>query len=322
MDTAIIILLFAAGVILIVKGGDFFVDAAAWMAEASGIPKFIVGATIVSFATTLPEIIVSSIAAFEGKVDMAVGNAIGSVTANTALIMAVGILFMPSIIKKRQFIPKALILIAALVALIALSISGGLTFKSSIILFAIFALFIFENIKTADKNNDKKIKKSDKTIKKVIKGKETVKYIIMFIIGAASIVIGSNLLVDNGSAIARMIGVPENIIGLTAIAIGTSLPELVTTITSIIKKQASLSIGNIIGANIIDTTLILPICAAISKGNLPVSYQTIHIDIPFSLMAACIMIIPAIFTGKLSRWQGIASLILYGIYIGILCFIS
>ena len=105
---------------------------------------------------------------------------------------------------------------------------------------------------------------------------------------------------DNGSAIARMIGVPENIIGLTAIAIGTSLPELVTTITSIIKKQASLSIGNIIGANIIDTTLILPICAAISKGNLPVSYQTIHIDIPFSLMAACIMIIPAIFTGKLS----------------------
>ena len=210
MHTAVTLLWFCVGVIFIVKGGDFFVDAASWLAETFGIPKLIVGATVVSFATTLPELLVSSFAAAEGKVDMAIGNAVG-------------------------------------------------------------------------------------------------------------IVVGAQLLVDHGSELARIIGVPERIIGVTVIAIGTSLPELVTTLTAIAKGQSSLSVGNIIGANIIDLTLILPVCALISGGALPVSRTVAMIDLPACLLVGFIALVPALVKKRFMRWQGFTLLGVYAVYLFITC---
>lgn len=308
MEIFIVILMFLLGLFLIIKGGDYFVDAASWIAEVSGIPKFIIGATIVSLATTLPELLVSVIAAMDGKVDIAVGNAVGSVTANTGLIMAVSIIAMPVAIKRKSFGPKGIMLLAAITVLLVFSaINKELSLFGSILLFIIFALFMYDNIRFAKQNvSEEKTKVEGK--------KEIASNIFKFIIGTAGIVIGADLLVDNGSELAAILHVPESIIGVTLIAIGTSLPELVTTITAIAKKQSSLSIGNIIGANIIDTTLILPICSFITGGSLPVAQQSILLDMPACLAIIAIGVVPTIFMSKFSRWQGYLLIGLYVVY--------
>ena len=129
--------------------------------------------------------------------------------------------------------------------------------------------------------------------------------IVKFVLGAAGIVIGADLLVDNASLLASLCGVSDRVISVTIVAIGTSLPELVTTLTAIVKKQASLSAGNIIGANIIDLTLILPVCAVISGGTLPVVGTVGVLDMPACLIIGAVACIPTIITKKFSRWQGI-----------------
>lgn len=312
METFVVVLLFVLGLVLIIKGGDYFVDASSWIAEVSGIPKFIVGATIVSLATTLPELLVSVIASFEGKADMAIGNAIGSVTANTGLIMSISILSIPTVVKLKTFAPKGLLLLTSISVLLAFSyFQHELRTVASIILIVIFSVFIYENIKFARQNvSNKKTKVKNK--------KEVIINIIKFVSGTAGIVIGADLLVDNGSALATIMHIPESIISVTLIAIGTSLPELVTTVSAIIKKESSLSIGNIVGANIIDTTLILPICSFIDGGDLPVSQQSIGLDMPACLGIIAIGIIPTLISKKFSRWQGILMLVLYIGYIAFL----
>ncbi len=298
------LLLFVIGLVLIVKGGDLFVDAASWIAEVSGIPKFIVGATIVSLATTLPEMIVSVMAAVEGKVDMAVGNAVGSVTANTALIFAIAVLFMTVELTRRQYLTKSVILIASSAVVLLASLTGQFQFWGTIVLFLLFFAFIFENVKQA------KLEMHDAE-KPEFSGKELAKNIAMFVFGAAGIVVGSRLLVDSGSAIATYLGVPESIIAVTLVAVGTSLPELVTTITSIIKKQSSLSAGNIIGANIIDLCLILPLCDLVSAEKLPISHQSIVLDMPACLLVVVTCVLPMLLRQKSSKVQGAVLLVLY-----------
>jgi cation:H+ antiporter len=300
---------FIIGIIIIMKGGDYFVTAATWMAEVLRIPKFIIGATIVSIATTLPEILVSAFASASGKTDMAVGNAIGSITANTGLALAIGIIAMPVIVQRKTIMAKTIILLVAMSTLWVISLSGEITIWKSLILMAIFAVFIFENL-IAAKRGDIDVADLADSSKKAIAIN-----LMKFAAGAAGIIIGSRLLVDNGSGIARLFGVPENVIGLTAIAVGTSLPELVTAITAISRKQFSLSFGNVIGANIIDTAVTLPLCALISGGVIPVLKHTIWIDIPVCFIIICITLVPTLIRKKFSRWQGVTALILYASYI-------
>lgn len=308
------VVLFIIGIILIVKGGDFFVDAASWIAEVSGIPKFVVGATVVSLATTMPELLVSSMAAIDGKVDMAIGNAIGSVTANTGMIMAIGVFFMLPVMKRKQLLPKGILLLVTIGALWLLATGGSLTVQESIILLIIFVAFIVINVKEAKEgsalNTDEKPDHSGSVI---------AINICKFVFGAIGIVVGSQLLVDNGSFIAGELGVPEKVIALTAVAIGTSLPELVTTITAIIKKQSSLSVGNIIGANIIDCALILPVCAVISQGAIEVSPSTVSLDMPVCALVAAVMLVPSFFTEKFQKWQAVIALAIYLGYLVIVC---
>lgn len=311
MEIFIAALLFIIGLVCIVKGGDWFVDSAAWLAEVTGIPKFIVGATIVSVATTLPELIVSVMAALDKKVDMAVGNAVGSVIANTGLILAISLLFTFGAVNKKHFTSKAILLIAACTALLVFCISGQVTVWAGLVLLVIFLLYIWDNLRQgkADMGGEQKLP-FDKA--------ELPKRILFFILGAAGIVIGARLLVDNGSELARILGVPENIIALTFVAIGTSLPELVTAITAIVKKQSSLSVGNIIGANVIDLTLILPVCALVSGGSLPVNAQTWQLDMPVCLAVTLVAMVPTLITGKLRRWQGGVLLGGYAAYLAVM----
>ena len=312
MELFCTLLLLALGILLIVKGGDFFVDAASWIAEVSGIPKFIVGATIVSLATTLPELIVSILAAADGKADMAAGNAIGSVTANTGLIMAVSILLLPAVIHRKKLMGKGILMLASAAALLFACRKGVLTPGGSILLLLLFILFIIENLHGA---RLAMLPQDNAAAKPNPEGKIIAANVIKFVLGAAGIVFGAELLVENGSSLARICGVSERIIGVTVLAIGTALPELVTTITAVIKKQSTLSIGNIIGANIIDLCLILPLCSIVSGGALPVAQQACALYLPVCLTVAAIGILPALIFGKFSRWQGILMLAIYILFL-------
>ncbi len=307
------VLLFLLGVALIVKGGDLFVDAATWMAEASGLPKFLIGATVVSIATTLPEVIVSVMAAFERSTEMAIGNAVGSVTANIGIIMAISLLFMPTVIRRRQLAFKGTLMVVSAAALWLLSRDGALTLAESLVLLALFAGFLTENIMQARGEGGAQEKAE---VRKGDLGRNVLK----FVLGAAMLVIGSRLLVDNGTYLAELLGVPERVIAVTMVAIGTSLPELVTCITAIVKKQSSLSVGNILGANIIDITIILPLCAMISGGSLPVDLSSALYDMPFCLAETALAVVPTLILKRFTRFQGAAMLALYAAYLALTVF--
>ena len=311
------IALFALGVLLIVKGGDWFVDAATWMAAASGLPQFLIGATVVSMATTLPEVIVSTMAAAEGSTDMAIGNAIGSVTANTGLIMAISLVFMPIAIRQSQFAVKGILMVLSTLVLWLLCRDGVLRLPESLLVLALFALFIAENIRSAKELSAEEPAEASAAVDK--SRKALFKNLALFVLGAVCLVVGSNLLVDNGTILAQLLGVSERVIAVTMVAIGTSLPELVTAITAIVKKQSSMSVGNILGANIIDITIILPLCALISGGDLTIAAQsvrqTVYLDMPVCVLVTAIAVIPTIFRKRFAKWQGIVLLALYIAYV-------
>lgn len=315
-----IVLLFAAGLVCIIKGGDLFVDAASWIAEASGIPKFIIGATIVSFATTLPEMLVSVFAALEGNADIAVGNAVGSVTANTGLIMCLSLVCMTCLMERRQFGVKACLLLAAILSLFGFTRDGRLSVAEGLLVLVIFAGFLAESLISARREQGTELKEDEE--RPAVSGKTVAGNIVKFVLGAAGIVLGAQLLIDNGSAIASLVGVPDAIVAATMIAIGTSLPELVTTLTAIRKKESSLSVGNIIGANIMDLTLILPLCSLILGKSLPVQSQGMLLDIPACLVICAAVLVPALWKGKFQRWMGFLAGGLYIVYLAVmlLCF--
>ena len=315
-----IVLLFAAGLVCIIKGGDLFVDAAGWIAEASGIPKFIIGATIVSFATTLPEMLVSVFAALEGNADIAVGNAVGSVTANTGLIMCLSLVCMTCLMERRQFGVKACLLLAAILSLFGFTRDGRLSVAEGLLVLVIFAGFLAESLISARREQGTERKAEGERL--AVSGKTVAGNIVKFVLGAAGIVLGAQLLIDNGSAIASLLGVPDAIIAATMIAIGTSLPELVTTLTAIRKKESSLSVGNIIGANIMDLTLILPLCSLILGKSLPVQSQGMLLDIPACLVICAAVLVPALWKGKFQRWMGFLAGGLYIVYLTVMftCF--
>lgn len=334
MELMITVLLFLVGIVLIVKGGDLFVDAATWMAEVSGIPKVIIGATVVSIATTLPEMLVSVIAAMDGKVDMAVGNAAGSVTANIGLIMALSLVFMPGAINRKDYVPKSILMFCASLVIVASGWMGSIGIFLSVILIVIFVLFLFENIRStknstnrtgaaaqSGKNTALLQAAENAPLRSKTGARKSVVLVnlVKFAAGAVGIVVGANLLVNNGSELARCIGISERIIGVTLVAVGTSLPELVTTITAIVKKQSSLSIGNILGVNIIDLTLILPVSMLCAGKPLPIAASSAALDFPACLLAGCIAVVPMILTSKFKRWQGFALLGIYAVYLVLTC---
>lgn len=316
MGLGVVVFLFLVGVALIVKGGDWFLDGAVWIAEASGIPRFIVGATVVSLATTLPEVTVSVTGVLEGEVDLAVGNAVGSVTANIGLILGVSVLCMPSVVQKGQFHMKALLMLGSAVTLTFLCQNGGLTLTPALLLFAIFTMYLVNSI--LDARTGMAGARERRPNRRTVDFRQTASRLGLFAMGVAGIIVGSQLLIDYGSELALRLGVPAGIIGVTLVAVGTSLPELVTTVSALVKREASMSIGNIIGANVIDLTLILPICAAISGGRLAIGGQTTALDLPACLCTAAVAVLPPLATGRFYRWQGVALLVLYAVYMAAL----
>lgn len=302
------VIFFALGLILTMRGGDQFVDAAARMAEASGVPRFVIGATLVSLCTTLPELTVSVLATLRGATDLAVGNAVGSAACNTGLILGVAALFAPARFSKKEARIKGGLMMTAAGLLACFAVDGTLQASEAGILSLILGIFLSVNLHGAARERQH-------TGRRRFEPGECTKTLGSFALGGAAVVLGAKLMVDHGVILARMLGIPESVIGLTLVALGTSLPELMTALAAIRRHEGTLSAGNIVGANLINLSMVLPACTAVSGGALPVGASVFTRDAPFTLVLMGIAMFPTMTCGRLKRWQGAALLLAYGVYV-------
>ncbi len=308
------ILLLALGFVLLIKGGDWFVDGASGIARRFHLPEILIGATVVSIGTTLPEVMVSAGAALQGSGSIAYGNAIGSIICNTSLIAALTIAIKPGKAdRKSMLIPVSFFFAAAAVYCFISYVFGRFSRLSGVILLAMFISYMLTTVLRMKKGAANEISEETEEIGKT----SFLKDIFLLVLGAVLIAFGADFLVDNAIIIAKECGVSEKVIGLTIVALGTSLPELVTAITSLIKGHGSLSLGNIIGANLFNLVLVSGAAIAINPFDLPVSgliagiNSSLVLDIPVMLLVMGLLTIPTLIKQKLSRWQGI---VLLGIY--------
>ena len=329
------------GLILLIKGGDWFVDGASGIARRFHLPEILIGATVVSIGTTLPEVMVSAGAAVKGVGDIAYGNAIGSIICNTSLIAAITIALKPGpAARKSMTVPVAFFFGAATIYCAVSYLLGTFTRTVGIVLLSVFVVYMVTTVvrmkKTAASIETVQLEEQvgaltseaelearsgeDHTVESKEAGTKDslLKDIVLLIIGAVFIAIGASLLNENAQTIARECGVSEKVIGLTIVALGTSLPELVTAITSLIKGHGSLSLGNIIGANLFNLVLVSGVSVTLNPFDVPVSgyiagiNSSLVLDIPVMLGVMLILTVPTLIKQKLSRWQGV---LLLGIYV-------
>ncbi len=323
-----VVLLFIFGLIMLIKGGDWFVDGATAIARKFRLPEILIGATVVSIGTTLPEVMVSAQAAFGGQGGIAYGNAIGSIICNTSLIAALTVAIRPSKAERKSLIlPVCFFFGSAIFYALNAYILNKFTLLAGIILLLTFVIYMVVIVCQMFKGPkaDDPLDSVDVSVQEAIedeeKGIKSVLFPIFYLIfGAAVIAIGADLLVDNGTKIAEWLGVPQTVIALTFVALGTSLPELVTAVTSLIKGHSSLSLGNIIGANLFNLVLVSGVSITINPFDVPTSATifgqnaSLVMDIPIMLGVMLLLTIPTIIRGKLSRGQGIALLCIYVAY--------
>ncbi|MBO6093071.1 MAG: calcium/sodium antiporter [Oscillospiraceae bacterium] len=308
------VLLFLVGLACLIKGGDWFVDGAVGIAHRFHMPELLIGATVVSIGTTLPEVMVSAQAALEHNSGISYGNAIGSVICNTSLIAALTIAIRPSGVDKKtlRFPVAAFFLSAGIYAGIAYT-TGRFQRVHGLLFLAMFLAYIIINVIQMKRSPapDTVTEETSETEKPIWAD------IGLLALGAVLIAVGAKLLVDNGTLIAEALGVPSSVIGLTMVALGTSLPELVTAITALAKGHSALSLGNIIGANIFNLILVSGTAITISPFAIPVEKTiagmnaSLVVDIPVMLSVMAILTLPPLATGKLKRWQGILLLCIY-----------
>ena len=319
--------LFAVGFFLLIKGGDWFVDGASAIAEKFKVPEILIGATVVSIGTTLPEVMVSAQAAAKGNGAISYGNAIGSIICNVSLIAAITLAVKPAKADRKSLIvPVAFFFSAAGLYTFTAYVTGNFSRVTGIVLLLMFVVYMSLTVATALKGNKKGLPKDESGDNEADGGeKESMSVltaIILLVFGAAIIAFGATLLVDNGTIIAKKIGVPDSVIALTVVALGTSLPELVTAITSLIKGHGSLSLGNIIGANLFNLVLVSGLAITIKPFEVPSEKvflntglnSSLVVDIPLMLFVMLFLTLPALVKGKLYRWQGVTLLILYAAF--------
>ena len=366
------VLLFAVGLVLLIKGGDWFVDGATGIAKRFNLPDIVVGATVVSIGTALPEVMVSTTGALAGSGAMAYGNAIGSIICNTALIAAISITCNPGPVNvKSMKTPAIFFFLSAALYCVASYFLGEFPRWMGFGMLAIFVVYMILTVRNGLKNPDTAAEEEEEesagtpwigmgvigvvallvalggtffetvpTWYPVVLCVITVAYLlfgsklgnsgsdqprqmwvelVMLVVGAAIIAVGADLLVEHGQIIAIGLGVPETVVALLFVALGTSLPELVTTITSLRKGRASLGVGNVIGANVFNLVLVSGVAVSLAPFEVPYTSllntglnMSLVIEIPVMLGVMCLMTIPALLRKKLGRWQGI---VLLGVYL-------
>lgn len=308
------VLLFIVGLLFLIKGGDWFVDGASSLARRFHLPELLIGATVVSIGTTLPEVMVSTMSALSGHGEIAYGNAIGSVICNAALIAAITIAVRPGKVDPKTLrTPVAFFFAAAAIYCFAAYVMGRFTRVMGLVMLAMFVAYMVVNVKQM--KNTPTEEPAEETEEMPLS-----KTLLLLVVGAALIAVGANLLVDNGTLIAQALGVPESVIALTFVALGTSLPELVTAVTSLVKGHSDLSLGNIVGANVFNLVLVSGMSVTLAPFTIPQSNtlfgvnSSLVLDLPVMLVVMLILTLPALLKGKLNRAQGILLLAVYAAF--------
>ena len=371
------VILFAVGLVLLIKGGDWFVDGATGIAERFRLPDIVVGATVVSIGTTLPEVMVSTTGALAGSGAMAYGNAIGSIICNTALIAAISITCNPGPVNiKSMKTPVIFFFLSAAIYCVASYFLGEFPRWLGFVMLSVFLVYIVLTVRNGLKNPDltddeeewdDTADPKDLWSEIVILGvcavliaifsslmtgvlmaalfaiylitkarfmqrakeakgpvvKPLWDDLLLLAIGAAVIAVGADFLVEHGQIIAIGLGVPETVVALLFVALGTSLPELVTTITSLKKGRASLGVGNVIGANVFNLVLVSGVAVSLAPFEVPCENflldtglnMSLVFEIPVMLGVMALMVLPALIRKKLSRWQGIVLLGIYAAFV-------
>ncbi len=313
------VLLFIVGLLCLIKGGDWFVDGATGIARRFHLPELLIGATVVSIGTTLPEVMVSTTSALTGHGEIAYGNAIGSVICNTSLIAAITIAVRPGLVDRKALRTPVLFFFIAAVFYAGVAYTTEYFSRPiGLILLTMFVIYIVFTVKQMTGDPQAGGEDSEES-----EDMPLPKSLILLVIGAALIAVGADLLVDNGTLIAQALGVPESVIALTFVALGTSLPELVTAITSLIKGHGALSLGNVIGANLFNLVLVSGVSVALAPFSIPQGSTIMGInaslvmDIPVMFGVMLLMTVPALLKGKLYRVQGILLLVIYFAFCGV-----
>ena len=311
------VLLFAVGLVLLIKGGDWFVDGATGIAKRFNLPDIVVGATVVSIGTTLPEVMVSTTGALQGSGAMAYGNAIGSIICNTALIAAISIVCNPGPVNTKSMKTPAIFFFASAgLYCLASYVLGTFPRWMGFVMLAIFVVYMVLTVRNGMKNPDEAEHEEEEEGKQ----RTLLMELALLVVGAAVIAVGADLLVEHGQIIAIGLGVPETVVALLFVALGTSLPELVTTITSLRSGHASLGVGNVIGANVFNLVLVSGVAVSLAPFKVPCENflldtglnMSLVFEIPVMLGVMSLMIFPTLASKKLARWQGI---LLMGIYV-------
>ena len=309
------VLLFIVGLLCLIKGGDWFVDGATGIARRFKVPELLIGATVVSIGTTLPEVMVSTTSALTGHGEIAYGNAIGSVICNAALIAAITIAVRPGKVDPKSLRVPVLFFFAAAALYAGVAYTTGYFSRPiGFVLLALFVAYMVCNVLAM--KNAPAPEEEEEAAEEMSFAKE----IGLLILGAVLIAVGANLLVDNGTLIAQALGVPESVIALTFVALGTSLPELVTAITSLAKGHGSLSLGNVIGANVFNLVLVCGMSISVAPFSIPQNSTILGInsslvmDLPVMFAVMLILTVPALLRGRLSRWQGVLMLCIYAAF--------
>ena len=306
--------LFAVGLVLLIKGGDWFVDSATGIAKRFRVPEIIIGATVVSIGTTLPEVMVSATAAVNGNGAIAYGNAIGSIICNTSLIAALTIAIRPAPVNRKAItMPVLFFFISAAIYLIAAYGFGSFDRWLGIVMLVVFAVYMILTIRQGFKNPVA----ADEHEEEDGPQGSLLKDIVVLVVSAALIAVGADMLEGSSVSLATMAGIPTEVVGVTIVALCTSLPELVTAITALAKGHGALSLGNIIGANIFNLVLVSGVAVTLSPFQVPAGSEimglntSLVMDLPLMVGVMALMTLPALLRKKLYRWQGATLLAIY-----------
>ena len=309
--------LFIVGLVLLIKGGDWFVDSATGIAKRFRVPEIIIGATVVSIGTTLPEVMVSATAAINQNGAIAYGNAIGSIICNTALIAALTIAIRPAPVNRKAItMPVIFFFVSTAIYLVAAYVFGTFDRWLGIVMLCVFALYMTLTIRAGFKNPVQAEHEEEDGPKGSL-----LKDVIVLVVSAALIAVGADMLEGSSVSLATMAGIPTEVVGVTIVALCTSLPELVTAITALAKGHGALSLGNIIGANIFNLVLVSGVAVTISPFAVPQGSTifgqntSLVMEIPVMVGVMALMTLPALLRKKLYRWQGGLLLGIYAAFV-------
>ncbi|MGB3517158.1 MAG: calcium/sodium antiporter [Elainellaceae cyanobacterium] len=326
MDSTVI-LLFIVGCALLIAGAEMLVNHASFLALAFGISPLVIGLTIVAYGTSAPELVVSVQSSYSGQGDLAVGNLVGSNIANVLLILGVSSVVTPLVVSRKIIRLEVPLLIGISIATMAMAWNGSIGRLEGSILFLgalLYTGFIIYQSRR-EESEDARIAALDLDVPPAIalerpRTGQIVIRLVWIVVSFAMLVVGSRSLVYSASTIARSLGFSELIIGLTIVAVGTSLPELATSVMASIKGEKDIAIGNVIGSNIFNILFVMGVCSMIAPEGLPIALPALRFDIPV-MVAVAIACLPIFFTGGIvDRWEGLLFLGYYLAYTSYLVF--